>query len=318
MGRRSGRAGLAVVGAVIGAGFASGREIDAFFAAYGRWGLAGVLAAAGVLTWLLDRTTEMPRGRLWRWLFGMMTAVTGGAMLACSGEIAALVLPLRGAYALGVGCALAFAMTMRGRGGVLAGLGGVLTAVLVGMLALGLRGGAGGTVLGAGGGPGRALAAGVCYGGLNAALALPVVTGPMMRDRPRRRAVLTAGALLLVLLGMGWAVLMRNPQVRGEATPLIHLMARYGHVGRLVCVLTMEAAVLTTLLACASGLAEMLPRRWAGMWPVLMLAAAAAGFRGLVGRAYPALGAGCFALLAGRAVLRVGRTAGQSLEIGRN
>jgi uncharacterized membrane protein YkvI len=40
------------IGTVVGAGFASGQEILAFFTSYGPWGTVGILAATGLFVWL--------------------------------------------------------------------------------------------------------------------------------------------------------------------------------------------------------------------------------------------------------------------------
>ncbi|MGN0763091.1 MAG: hypothetical protein ACI4MK_06870, partial [Aristaeellaceae bacterium] len=90
---------MAAVGAVVGAGFASGREIDSFFSRYGAWSWLGVAAAAavagGIALGVMRRPGQggMPEGwrgrwpgRLWQGMFGALLLFTGGAMLAGAGE----------------------------------------------------------------------------------------------------------------------------------------------------------------------------------------------------------------------------------------
>lgn len=59
--------GLAYVGAVVGAGFASGQEIWQFFGRHGTWGTVGLLLA-GVLFWEVGRRA-LNAGRLGLWDF---------------------------------------------------------------------------------------------------------------------------------------------------------------------------------------------------------------------------------------------------------
>ena len=104
MKKQTGRAVAEICGGVIGAGFASGREIAAFFSRFGMWSWPGVILAGVVMGWICRGVLRspgvagMPRSWLgtWRqWLWqGMFTALlgaTGASMLAGGGEIAALV-----------------------------------------------------------------------------------------------------------------------------------------------------------------------------------------------------------------------------------
>ena len=88
-----------LVGAVVGAGMASGREIASFFTQYGGWGMVGILLSVGVLVWLSDVRHPAPwhgrwPERLWQLLQTLLLIATGGAMLSGSGEVAALTLSL--------------------------------------------------------------------------------------------------------------------------------------------------------------------------------------------------------------------------------
>lgn len=290
----------AITGAIIGAGFASGREIDTFFARYGPWSWVGVAGAAAVITCVLGWTHEMPAGKLWRMLFGALTAVTGGAMTACSGEIAALLLPVHGAKWIGMALALAIGLGCVRRPNALAGFAGVLSITLTGMLAAGLFVPDTGVSLAIPTSVWQALCSGVCYGGMNAVLALPVITDGSCPQPLRGQAVRLSGLLLAALLALGNGVLLRHPSLRGEALPLIRLMAGRGQFGYWLCGLTMELAVLTTLLACAKGLTAMLPGGWKRWWPLPVGVAALCGFERIVGEVYPALGAACLAMLGAR------------------
>ena len=105
---------LALLGGVIGAGFASGREIAHFFVSHGRFAPAAVLTAsltlAALFCLLSDRLARAGvsslgalcrvrfgarLGRLCGALFVLLCAVTGGTMLAACAELTALLLPVR-------------------------------------------------------------------------------------------------------------------------------------------------------------------------------------------------------------------------------
>ena len=105
---------LALLGSVVGAGFASGREIVRFFAAHGAMGFVAVafsLAALSALFLCLAERlsaagqTGLPGlcasrfgarvGGVCTALFFLLSAVTGGAMLAACAELSALVWPIR-------------------------------------------------------------------------------------------------------------------------------------------------------------------------------------------------------------------------------
>ena len=111
MEKRSGRVAAEICGAVVGAGFASGKEIASFFSRFGRWSWVGILLAVAVVGAVCLGVLRHPGvagmppawhrrapGRLWTALFTGLMAATGGAMLAGAGEVAALLLPVRGAY----------------------------------------------------------------------------------------------------------------------------------------------------------------------------------------------------------------------------
>ena len=122
MRRSIGRA-LRICGAIIGAGFASGQELAAFFSRYGQWSWLGIAAAMVTLAYLgrklcrccMERSVSLAgldQGKmrvLTRWMFCLLLFITGGAMLAGTGAIAALTLPLHKASWIGVSITLLLA-----------------------------------------------------------------------------------------------------------------------------------------------------------------------------------------------------------------
>ena len=170
MTKRGGVAGLAAcLGAIVGAGFASGREVIAFFTRYGahaRWLIA---LSAGVLALLcalcMDVAQRRGTGCWWNLYDGMppwvraaarlctamMLAVTGGALISASGWLAMLLWPGEWAYPTGAVGTLLMAWMVGRRGlGALGWISGLLTAALVAAL------------LAAGAGPQRAACGAAC------------------------------------------------------------------------------------------------------------------------------------------------------------
>ena len=111
---------LALLGGVIGAGFASGRELVHFFARHGSCAWIAACMAIAVLAALVMRLpVQIQRmqcasliglcrarfgdrlGALCGALFFLLSAFTGGAMLAACAELAALSLNIRHAYKIG-------------------------------------------------------------------------------------------------------------------------------------------------------------------------------------------------------------------------
>lgn len=309
MRRRTVRQALGIVGAVVGAGFATGREINAFFARFGAFSWIAAACAVGVVGVLL--TGGAPKagalGKAWRWAYPALSAATGGAMLAAAGEIAALILPVRGAAWIGMAAALGLAAACGGRPmGLLAWCSGGMSALLVILLICGA----------AVPGTGRAVASsqptlfqaacsGACYGGFNAALAIPVTIG-LERKADRAKTVAQACVLLACLLAAANTALLRHPELRGEAVPLLGLASGLGRAGQLASAACLLLAVLSTLLACCAGLAEQLPHGRV-LSPALIALTALAGFGRLIDRVYPLLGGVCFALLACLRLIGTGR-----------
>ena len=317
-----GSSAWAVVGAVIGAGFASGREVAAFFSRYGAWSWLAVIAAVAAIGWISCRIMRSPGvpepwrdrwpGRVWQGMFAALLAATGGAMLAGAGEIAALTLPLHGAYWMGMLATLCLAWWLSERR--LIGLGlmsRALTACLIATLAMGLlmprmRG------VWVEEAPGwsaipSSLLRGLCYGGFNVALASPVLdeTALQLSEQDQRRCVRHVCGILGALLALGNGVLLRHPALLGAALPFVELLGYWGRWGMLLGALSLYLAVLTTLVACLRGLNALLKRRWLMGLPVLV---ALLGFSGAVDGLYPLLGGGCFLLLAAKGIYRDNKT----------
>lgn len=312
---------LALISGAVGAGFASGREIVRFFAAHGAMAGAAVVCALGTLALAaVQLCAQMEHagvsslhalchvrfggrlGRLCALLFLLLFAVTGGAMLAACAELAALVLPLRHAYAAGMAVSVALASLLLRSGVTGLSLPGgalllLLPALLIRLLALN-AGEACFLPAMAPDLPVRAVLDGVAYGALNAAMlsgTLPLLL-PLPRGT-RRRAALLFSVLFGALLLLATAVCRRHlPAVLHQAMPFVHLSRALGKSGYLLVAACLYAAGFSTLLAMMAGIRGMCPRMPAAA-PLLPLLFALFGFGRIVESGYPVLGALCAGLL---------------------
>ena len=314
---------LALLGGVIGAGFASGREILRFFAGHGP--MASAAIAFSLLTLLLfflrlpaqmhtygaDSLTQLCRIRLGRRfgsvcgaLFMLLHAATGAAMLAACAELGALLLPLRNAYALSLlfSLLLAVCFALLGFSGL--ALPGALLALLMPALLVRLF------MLPAGEAcflpamapdlPVRSLCDGAAYGALSAAQTAGLLA--LFAARPpkvRLRATLLFALLFGSLLALGTAVCRRHmPAIVHQALPFVHLSRGAGALGYRLVALSMYAAALSTLSAMLRAL---MPAAWRVRHALVAAASCLAlsqiGFEALIVHVSPLLGALCAGLL---------------------
>lgn len=282
-----------LLGAAVGAGLASGREIASFFGRYGAWGFAGIALSAATIALLAEaRMPHKWRGRwpegLWRIWNALLLTATAGAMLAGTGEIVETALP--GARYAGMAATLLAGWMLARR--TESGLAWVSRLLLAGLAALLLCGACLPPMRAAGETDtdiAQGLLRAVTYGGFNAALLQPLLTQCPMPERPRRRSLRGACALLACLLAAGQAVLRRHQAIAGAAMPFLEISRQLGRTGTLLAGFCLYLAALSTLTACLRVL-----RGW---WIAGIAAAALCGFTGVVDAAYPLLGAGCAAML---------------------
>lgn len=284
-----------LLGAIVGAGLASGREIASFFGRYGAWGFAGVALAGGAL-YLLGNA-RMPGSwvgrwpeRLWQVLLTLLLVTTGGAMLAGAGAVAALTLPVHGAYWLGMAGTLALAWGLAQRTVLgLAWVSRAMLLVLAAMIGLGLTLPPMKAVTLTHASPLEAIARGVAYGGFNAALMHSVLKAA--KPAQRQRGLLAACLLTAGILAAGNAVCLRHPALLGEEMPFVLLMNRAGAIGFWLAAAALYLAVLSTLTVCIRSTGgKALPT-------AAIILTAMMGFSGVVDAAYPVLGGACAATL---------------------
>jgi len=315
-------AAFSLLGGIMGAGFASGREIVSFFGVHGS---AAFAAAAAALLTLLALFLRLPArmrtlhasslshlcvcalgrclGRLCGALFFLLFAITGGAMLAACAELGALMLPLHHAYGLVLAFSLLAAapLSMLGLRGV--AVPGALLALLFPVLLARLlalpRGEA--CFLPAASGI-LAAANGVAYGALSAAQLAGLLGQLASFDaRTRRRAALLFALLFSGMLTLGVLVCQRHlSAVLHQPLPFVYLSRALGSSGYTLVGAALYAAAFSTLCAMLRAMTAALPGSASQrmlLSAALCLLFAGIGFSELIGRGYPVLGALCAGLL---------------------
>ena len=325
-GRTEFQTAFAICAAIIGAGFASGREIVGFFSGMGSASWLGVITASGGiagLTYVLLRLSGRVRAHSFPALYGalmgsscrdavallhgLMCLVTASAMLSAGSELGALAFPWRYARAAGFLLTLLPALAASVSGlRPLAMLGMLLAPlILIYYLCMGQN-----VSYPVGFSPRllpASLAMGCLYAAFNAALAGGTIclSAKDCSISAGRTAFLTGGMMFLLLSAANRTLLRAGDAVRQTAMPAVVLAAHWGASGYYISILVIWLSVLTTLCAMLHSLAAQFTQLHAPRIAKLTACAAAAsllsvcGFRLLVDTLYPILGWVCsFVLLA--------------------
>ncbi|MDQ7794764.1 MAG: hypothetical protein RDU89_10215 [bacterium] len=319
------------VGTVVGAGFASGREILQFFASFGprgAWGLGlatALFALFGILVMLAGRRVNavshgevvkaVAGGRLGRWADVTITAFLLGAtsvMFAGSGALFAEQLGMPAFLGSVLMFTLSTATVLKGLTGVVAAnvvVAPVLLTVTIGT-ALGLavtgRPGPVPAALTGGGVLGRWWLAALLYASYNLLLATPVL-GPLGSATRDRRSLVAGAALGAAALGVAAAaiyraILVTAPLSAAHQVPMLYvariLSARLAPAYAVILWLEIYTTAVGGVYGMAARLAggdSRLFRHRALMAGLAALVASGLGFPRLVASVYPA--AGCLGLL---------------------
>lgn len=288
---------MELVGAMVGAGIASGRETATFFARYGLLGYPGVGLAMLVMVFIAD--TRMPRRwkdrwpeALWKLLQEAMLIVTGAAMLSGAGHVASLMLPIGPRWmAMALIYAGAIFTGVRIRSGM-KWVGRMLLITMGGVFALGFSlPPAQGCAVYADHSWWGAFLHAVTYGGFNAALLWPVLAGA--RDRTQQctaKTLIHACGFVGLVLCVSNALLLRHSALLGEMMPMLGMLKQAGTAGYWLGAGSLSLAILTTLLACIRNVRYR-------MSLVLLGCLALFPFDGLVDHLYPVIGSACLILL---------------------
>jgi len=314
-------AAVSCVGAVIGAGFASGREIIVFFTRYGSHAWWLIASAVGVMTALcllcMNAAARLNRGSSWSGLVEqrilpkimslVLMMITAGAMIAASGHMTALLWDGKQAYgtgALGTLC-LAWLLGFRSLK-PLGWFSTLLTAALLAALLLGYAQPrqspvvleAPPDVLTLAGAALRAIG----YAAMNMTLAIGVVCGCAQKKGSWMTAALF-GWMMAVLLLMSSGLYSLHPELADEAFPFVKLYAVYGRRGYVFSVILLYLSILTTLISIMYGLRTAVAD-WTSspaLRVLLVLAVPMAvsrlGFAQIVDRMYAPAGLACLAII---------------------
>ena len=314
---------LALLSGVVGAGFASGREVLHFFGMRGGACAAAIACALMMLVYLFSRLpaqmerfgcaslSSLCRARfgprmasLACALFALLCAATAGAMLSACAELGALLVNIRHAYGLTLLASLLLSMALcshglHGAAAAGSALLALLPVLLIRMLLL-PRGEACFLPAMTPDLPVRAIADGTAYGALSAAQMAGLMA--LLAGQPRKarqHALLLFTLLLGGMLALGTAVCRRHlPAIIHQPLPFVYLSRSLGASGYSLVALCMYAAALSTL--CAMLRALMPPG--SGLKGVLLAAVCClllsqVGFDVLISHGYPLLGALCAGLL---------------------
>ena len=328
MDRRERDAVFQCTGAIVGAGFASGREIMRFFSRYGSFSWIGISLAAAVMGIfayaLMKKAREanvISLSQLCRAYLGsagiagtisftILLGATGGSMSAAAGELGALSLPIHGAYWIVLFAALTTGILLSSRGlSPLAFVGRFLIPSLILIFLLCLIPPEGKAVTSQTALPvwqriTEVVLFGISYGAMNITLAAGVLC-EIGRGVPRKKALhisIYLAICVVGLLSLGNIVLLRQPQLINAALPMVMLLNSFGKVGFWLAIIGLFLAVYTTLMAAARGMINIIGPCKPGwlcfvLTGILFFVFAAIGFDKLVGIIYPVLGIMCLLLL---------------------
>ena len=299
---------LCLIGAIVGAGFASGREIASFFASYGAAAPLLCLLAAGAITALMGAlansgiTEKLFSGGIGELLLSALLIVTGGAMLAAAGDVCALTIPIFYAREIGMAVTLLAAFFLSGRSVRALSLpSALLLPLLLSALLLTQNGTpsqqiwptadvfAVGSI--------KALA----YAGMNTALSSGVLCD-MQKNLDKKAlwrtcAWLFFSVLLLLLLGVR-ALQGADNEVMQSALPFVFLLRGYGKTGFYLAAALLYFASMSTLVALLRALLRSssvrAPRYGRALVFLCILLTAFMGLQTLVENLYPILGLICF------------------------
>lgn len=320
------RSGIfACAGAVVGAGFASGREMMAFFTRYGKHAWWLILLAAGVFGmlcllclrqasrchgqkhWLQIFTGIQPwRKRMARLCSALLLCLTAGAMVSATGHMTALLWPHTWAYSIGaVGTLVAVWLMGFVSLRPLNGLGGLLTALLILslMAALLWRSEEAEVLFWPQWTAVELVEAAlrvIAYTAMNLTLAIGVVCRAAGTTRGEQlRTAIGFSVVMLTLMLLSHKVYSGHPGLTDAPFPMVVLLSAYGRGGFVLSVILMGLSAVTTLAAVICAFREMVechvhsPVLQAVVTLGIPLAVSNAGFSGIVDSIYAPAGLIC-------------------------
>ena len=319
------QAALAICAAIIGAGFASGREIVSFFSGFGAasWlGIAAASAGIGAIIYIIMKLSETAKpdsfpdlyGRLMgipcrdaiHLLHGLLCLFTSASMLAAGSELGALAFPHQHARFIGYALTLSLAVAAVCMGlQTLSAMGAVLIpATSIYFLIIALKGAYSPPLLIDGILP--SVPMGLIYASFNGALAGGTICESARKNASAKRTACLTALLFFALLGIANLAMLRVGDIIRQMTlPAVAAASALGAAGYYMSIAVIWLAVVTTLCAMLRSLRTQLLSLRTGQIPSLFLCAAlpslmaVLGFQILVDAVYPLIGWICsFALIA--------------------
>ncbi len=314
MKRGSASRALACVGAVIGAGFASGREVVSFFSQYGsdaQW----LIPLAALMMTLLCWLCLQQRAGVWNELFDremlwirrcaqisvtLVLVVTGGAMLSAAGHVFELCFPWKWAYSIGAAGTLFLSWSVgNGQLKAMSLISAALTAIFVAAIALAMLIEPQGSVrIPSDGNAVRMGMNAAAYAGMNMTLAIGVVCRcSSERSSQNRFTAMCFGILMLGLMLMSNRLYTLHPEWMNGAFPIVSALSSFGRTGFWLSAALVYLAVFTSLAAVGCALRSSIRPAWIGLGLVLIVSCV--GFEGIVNRLYAPAGLCCLCLVFG-------------------
>lgn len=311
---------LACTGAVIGAGFASGREMVVFFVQYGNhaWWLIALscLLMGGLCALCMFSAKRCGCGACWCGLFyGKAAAaqvcsvflmiITAGAMVSAAGQMISMLWANEWAYALGAAGTLWLAWLLSQKTlKPLETASALLTLLLIGGLIAAARLPEGSAVMLPSHRQQELLCAAICasgYAAMNMVLAIGVVCQCAASARNIHQSAVLFGTLMAVMMAVSCFVYMRHPEILNADFPLVMLLNGYGRSGFVVSAVLMYLSVFTTLTAILVGMRTAAKTYFGHSWMQMVMcialpaAVSCVGFSGIVEKMYAPAGLVCVA-----------------------
>ena len=289
-----------IMGSIVGAGFASGREIMHFFSRFGgfSWLLAFLAGACiGFLSYWIMRWEQRKAWYCRLPLFFLWIA-SAASMTAAAGELLALTVPIPGVRIPGGFLTLAFCLpAVKKEGSMMRPFSKVLLPLLILAFLLALKTDGPGSSKASSALEPMSLPGVLSYSGMNAMLSSAIIQekGKDRNQKGKKTLAFSTGLLCVFLLFLGNAALLPHLDALIDAPlPMVVLLRNYGKTGFYLSALTLYFAVATTLMAALRSLRRsFLDLHWAWGFPLSLGAAALlslGGFQTLVAVLYPLLG----------------------------
>lgn len=313
------------IGTVVGAGFASGREIVEFFVRYGFQGFVGILVAMLLLIWagvrvmiLAFRLQANSYQEISNYLFGnvvgplfnlILLAVllgTSSVMLAAVGALFHDSFHLPAQAGIWLSMVWIYFVTLRGLAAIHS-VNSVFVPTLIGFTLLIFfysepwQAEAANQIVIETGNSWSWLRSPLAYAALNVSLAQAVLV-PIGRESSSERPLILGGMLGglgigLLLLMAYWAMSVHMPAVATADMPMIYMLSDLGRGVALLFALLVFAEIFSTLVANVFGIVQQL-KQWSALPPSLLILAilvlcyliSLVGFTSLLSFLYPLFG----------------------------